>query len=357
MAEDKAQEKTHEATEKKKQDSRDKGQVPRSKELVSSLGLGIGSAALLMGMGQMGTVIIDVFTVMFAQTESGEMQVPQGLETCNYVLKSVIAACLIPLGFGWLGVAFVGGVQGQGAIPKEPIKFEIDKLNPLEQIKNQYFSSRAFVELAKGVIKLMLIGWLLVVAVVDRQGMFPAMMYQTPIGILVMFKEMAILVLSRALPVGIIIAVFDYLYEWWKMNEDMMMTREEVKDEQKDSDGDPHMKAARRQRMREIAMQKTLRAVSEADVVVTNPTHYAVCLRYRKGEAPAPVLIAKGVDHMAQRIKAEAARLGIPRVENRPLARALYAQTKEGQMISEELYGAVASLLAVIWKKYGRRKG
>jgi len=355
MAEEKAQEKTHEPTEKKRQDFREKGQVPRSKELVSSLGLGIGAAALIMGMGHMGAVITDVFMIMFAQMETGEMQLSQGIDMCTYMLRSIMAACVVPLGLGWIGVAFVGGVQGRGAIPKEPIKFEPDKLNPLEQIKNQYLSSRAFVELAKGVIKLFLIGWLLCVAVIDRQGMFPALMYQSPQGILFMFQEMALLVLSRALPVGIIIAVLDYLYEWYKMNEDMMMTREEVKDEQKESDGDPHMKAARRQRMREIATQQTMQAVAKADVIVTNPTHYAVCLRYRKGEAPAPILVAKGVDHLAQRIKAEAARLGIPRVENRALARALHAQVKEGQMISEDLYGAVANLLAIIWKKYGRR--
>ena len=111
------------------------------------------------------------------------------------------------------------------------------------------------------------------------------------------------------------------------------------------------MKAARRQLQREIAMAQTLRNVPKADVIITNPTHYAVALRYRKDEAPAPVVVAKGVDHLALKIRVEAQRHDIPQIENRPLARALHANGTEGQMIPEDLYGAVARVLAVVWKR------
>ena len=131
----------------------------------------------------------------------------------------------------------------------------------------------------------------------------------------------------------------------------MMMSYQQLKDESKEMEGDPHMKAARKARARQIAFGQTLREVQKADLILTNPTHYAVALRYRAEEASAPTVVAKGVDHMALKIIAEAARHDIPRVENRPLARALYAVAKEGRMIPEEMYGPVAKVLAVILKR------
>ena len=131
----------------------------------------------------------------------------------------------------------------------------------------------------------------------------------------------------------------------------MMMSREDLKEEQKQSEGDPYMKQARKQRQREIALGQMLQNVPKADVVITNPTHYAVALRYRKNEAPAPVVVARGVDHLAMRIKTEAIRSDVPQIENRQLARALYATSKVGHMIPEDLYAAVARVLAVIWRR------
>ena len=256
----------------------------------------------------------------------------------------------------WVASWLVGLIQGRLAIPKEPIKFQLEKLNPVTQFKEKYFSSAPFVDLAKGLIKLFLIGWLVWVAIEDRLGLFPSLMTQTPGEILRTYEEIGWIVLTRAVPVAVIVSVLDYAYQWYKTREEMMMTRQEVKEEQKQSEGDPHMKQARRQRAMQIAMAQTVRNVAKADVVITNPTHYAVILRYNKDEAPAPVVIGKGIDHLAQRIKAEALRLDIPMVENRPLARALHAQCKEGEMIPEDLYGAVAKILALIWKRRGRTR-
>jgi len=143
----------------------------------------------------------------------------------------------------------------------------------------------------------------------------------------------------------------DYLYQIYQNSEKMKMTRQEVKDENKNTEGDPHLKAARKKRAQEIAFARTIQNVKKADVVITNPDHYAVALRYRRDESTAPIVVAKGIDRLAQAIKAEAARHDIPQVENRPLARSLHARVKEGKMIPEDLYQAVATILAVLWSR------
>jgi len=247
-------------------------------------------------------------------------------------------------------------IQGRGVIPKEPIKFELDKLNPLPGFKKNFLSSTPLVELAKGLIKLGLIGWLVWSSLEEQAGILPEMTYMTVQGMLDVHYQMAMLVVARALPVALVIAVLDYAYQWWQLQEKMMMTTEEVKKEHKESEGDPHLRAARKARAREIANVKAVQEVHRADVVVTNPTHYAVAIRYRPSEAPAPIVICKGVDHLAMKIKAEARRQGVATIENRPLARALYATAKIGQMIPEDLYGAVAQVIAVIMRRRAARQ-
>ena len=139
----------------------------------------------------------------------------------------------------------------------------------------------------------------------------------------------------RAIPIVTLVVALDFAYQWYKTREQMMMTFQEVKDEMKQAEGDPIFKGMRRQRQREIAMMRTLQEVPKADVVVANPTHFAVAIRYRKAEADAPVVIAKGVDHLALKICEVAEENDVAVVENPPLARALHKQTKEGQQIPQ----------------------
>ena len=204
-------------------------------------------------------------------------------------------------------------------------------------------------------IKIGLIGWMVISALEDQVGLLPEMTYMSIEGLLDVHYEMAMMVVARALPVALILSVLDYTYQWFQMHEKMMMTQQEVKEEQKDTEGDPHVRAARRQRAREIASVKAVGEVRRADVVVTNPTHYAIALRYRTNEAPAPIVLCKGVDHLAMKIKAEARVHDVPTIENRQLARALYAAAKIGEMIPEDLYGAVAQVIAVIMARRAKR--
>jgi type III secretion system FlhB-like substrate exporter len=163
-------------------------------------------------------------------------------------------------------------------------------------------------------------------------------------------------VLQRALPVAVAIGAADYAYQRWSMSEQMKMSKQDVKQEMKEQDGDPLFKARRRQLARQIAFSRQIADVQKADVVLTNPTHYAIALRYRKEEAAAPIVLARGVDALAMKIRAEASRHDVPTVENRPLARALYAKAKVGRPIPKDFFGPVAQVLAVVYKRRAARK-
>jgi flagellar biosynthetic protein FlhB len=352
MAEqDSAQEKTHEPTEMRRQQFRDKGDVPRSKEVDGTVGLTAAVMVLSLSMQTMAKGIQGIFTFAMRSIPDAELSIPIVMALADEVVMSLFAILSIPLTVLWLTAGLTGLIQGRGAIAKEPIKFQPEKLNPFPGIKRIFFSSQPLVELAKSVIKIGLVGWMVWSGLEEQAAILPDMTYMTVRGVLEIHYQMAILVVTRALPIAFIIAVLDYTYQWYQMHEKMMMTLEEIKEENKNTEGDPHLRAARKARQREIANVKAIQAVRRADVVVTNPTHYAVAIRYRSKEAPAPMVLCKGVDHLAMKIKAEARSHDIPTIENRPLARALYASAVVGQMIPEELYSAVAQIIAVIMRR------
>jgi len=350
MADD-AQERTHEPTDKRRQKFREKGEVPRSREVTSTFGLAVAALVLVVTIQAMCQGIREVFSVCFRSMTEGDLDLMAVSHLMGIVSTSLFTILALPLGLLWLAALFIGGIQGRGTIPKEPIKFDLEKLNPLPGFQRLFMSSTPLVELGKGLLKLGLIGWLVWTAVEDQLGLLPELTHVSIWELLQVHGQLALMVALRAMPVALVISVLDYAFQWYQLHEKMMMTREEVKEEHKDMEGDPHVRAARRARAREIASVKAVRDVHRADVVVTNPTHYAVALRYQVDEAPAPVVIARGVDHLALKIKQEARRHDIPVIENRALARALYAESKQGKMIPENLYAAVAQVLAVILRR------
>ena len=356
MAEDNGQEKSFEPTERRRQQFRERGEVPRSKEVTGVVGLAVAVVTLTAFLQRMAIGIQDVFSYSYASIPSGDISIPIVMALCEQVVFSLVTILAGPLILLWVGAALVGAIQGRGAIAKEPIKFELDKLNPLPGFKKIFMSSTPLVELAKGILKIGLIGWVVWSALEKEIGILPEMTYMSVPGMLEIHYQMAMLVVMRALPVGLVIAVLDYAHQCYQLHEKMMMTREEMKEENKDMEGDPHVRAARKQRQREIASIKSVGEVRRANVVVTNPTHYAVAIRYNPDEAPAPIVLCKGVDHLAMKIKAEARKHDVPTIENRPLARALYATAVVGQMIPEELYAAVAQIIAVIVRRRAKSK-
>ena len=355
MAEDNAQDKTHEPTERRKQQFRDKGDIAKSKEVSGTIGLVAAVLTLSLFLQHMAFGIKGVFVMAYTSIPEGDLNIPIVMDMAYEIVTSIALILAGPLIILWVVAAVTGLIQSQGVIPKEPIKFDLTKLNPLPGFKKIFLSSQPLVELAKGLIKLGLIGWMVITGLEDQVGLLPEMTYMSLEGLLEVHYQMAMLVVARAMPIALIISVLDYAYQWFQMQEKMMMTQQEIKEEQKDTEGDPHLRAARKQRAREIASVQAISEARRADVVVTNPTHYAIAIRYRPDEAPAPFIICKGVDHLAMKIKAEARVHDIPTIENRPLARALYATAKVGEMIPEDLYGAVAQVIAVIMSRRAKR--
>lgn len=351
---DGGQERTHEPTQKRIQEYRDKGQVPKSQEVLTAAGLTFGSAVMLASAPRIATALRDVFHFSYQQVDSQTLT-HADFETMSLTLLTIVGwAVLPPMLLMWFLLAMVGTFQQRGAFPKEPFKFQPEKFNPVTAFKEKYFSWEPVMQLVKGLLKLLLIGWLVWSAVFERLGFIPAFATQAPVAALVGLEEVAYLVLTRAIPVAILVAILDYGYNWRKLYEQMKMTKEELKEEMKSLEGDPHMKSARKRRAQELAFSRTLQDVPKADVVITNPTHYAIALRYRKEENDAPVVIAKGVDAQAERIKAKAREHDIQQIENRPLARALFDRVATGKPIPEDLYSAVAKILAIVWKRRGK---
>ena len=352
--EDDAQEKNFEPSAKRIRDFRDRGEVPKSQEVLSAAGLTVGFGVLYLWMSVLAQTLSNVFVVMYSDIPDHAFSMAQAEELGGALLRLCAFMIIPPLVFMWVGAAVVGLVQQRLAFPKEPFKFDLNKIDPVGGFKEKFMSSRPLVDAAKSVLKLFVIGWYVFAAFWEEKGMLPALVSQPPAASTSALEEVAWLVLLRALPVAYLVAVFDYAYEWYRNYEKMKMTREDIKEETKAMEGDPHTRAMRKRRQQEIAFARTIRKVKEADVVITNPDHYAVALRYRRDEGAAPVVLAKGVDALAQRIKAEARQHDVPQVENRPLARRLFRTVKVGQPIPEDLYGVVAKILAVIWKRQGR---
>ncbi len=351
---DGGQERTFDPTQKRVTDFRERGEVPRSQDVLTTSGLAIGFIVLYLWISVLYEGLSNIFSISYSDIPDPEFSSATVLDLGGAILGVCAAILLPPLGFLWLGAAVTGLIQQRLAFPKEPFKFDVNRINPINGFKEKFMSWKPVVELLKSVLKLAVIGALVASAAWEQRGMLPALATQSPAAIVLGFKEVALLVLYRALPVALIVATLDYAYEWYRNFEKMKMTREEVKEESKALEGDPHAKAARKRRAQEIAYARTIQRVQEADVVITNPDHYAICLRYRKEEGPAPIVIAKGVDAMAQRIKAEARRHDIPQVENRALARRLFRSVKQGHAIPEDLFAVVAKILAVIWQRQGR---
>lgn len=351
--EDSSQEKTHEPTEQKKQQFREDGKVAKSQEITGVVGLVVGFGVLLSYAPSMSGTLQDLARKTWSVTPEQNM-----LEVMGWAATALVGVLSVPLAAMWVGAAVIGLIQSRGIIPKEPLKLDWERVNPISQFQQKFMTPTPIVELVKGVLKIVLLGGVVWSGVQPRLGLLVSLVHEEPTVLLSVMRSMVWVVLLRTVPVAIGIAVLDYSYQWWRLKQKMMMSREDMKQEAKNSEGDPHQKAARRRRQMEISRSvQAVAAVAEADVIIVNPTHYTIALRYRREESPAPMVLAKGLDHLALKMQAEARRHDIPRIENRPLAHALYAQAKVGQMIPEDLYAAVAEILAIIYRRKRARQG
>ncbi|MBR3456984.1 MAG: flagellar biosynthesis protein FlhB, partial [Selenomonadaceae bacterium] len=235
----------------------------------------------------------------------------------------------------------------------EAIEIKLDKLNPINGF-GRMFSKRTLVELVKSILKIVIIGFFLYNYLKDEIFVMPQFIYYDLGTSLEEIARIIFAMIFQVLAVIIILAILDFTYQKWQTTQDLKMTKQEVKDEMKQSEGDPQIKGKIRQKQRQMAMARMMQEVPKADVIITNPTHYAVALQYSQGMT-APAVLAKGQDFVAQKIKEIAKEHKVPIVENKPLARALFAAVEVGDMVPPELYQAVAEVLAYVYRLKHKR--
>lgn len=346
--------KQFEATPQKLKKARDQGQVFKSKDLSTAAFL-IFMFMLIMGMAPMvWTEVATLFILIFEQIPNRTIEAIGwqylGLLTIKTLLILIGPVLLVALILAVAGDFFqVGALFATKAI--EP---KFDKLNPVKGFKN-IFSQRTLVELVKNIIKMLVLGWVAWLIFQQYVGHFLAVG-----GTENIFALMGILgevLMQFILYAGIaflVIGLGDFLFQRWKFMQDQKMSFKELKDEFKNSEGDPMVKAALRQRRMQMLQQSMLEAVPTADVVTTNPIHIAVALKYNADVMEAPRVVAKGTELFAERIKDMARENGVPVVENPVVARALYRLVEIDQEIPPDLYQAVAEILMTAWRIKGK---
>jgi flagellar biosynthesis protein FlhB len=346
---DDGQEKTHDASERKLEKAAEEGQMVKSQELNSLVVLACGAAGLTLLSGPTGDALGEL--LVWCYSSGTHMDLDAAHQMLSMAARATAIAVALPLGLIVLGVLFIGFAQTRFKLATKALDPKPERLDPIKGFKNRFMSSQPAMELVKGVAKIVALSAVFWNAIEGKIDEMPAIVTLHPRQQLWLLVDTAWDVVMWSLPLVAVVAAADYGYSYWKHQEDNKMSTQELKDERKDSDGDPHVKQARRQRALQIAMGNALRDVHEADMVVTNPTHYAVAIKYDKSKAPAPIIVAMGVDHMALKIREEARKHDIPRIENRPLARALHARGKVGKVIPEELFGPVAKVLAIVYRR------
>jgi flagellar biosynthetic protein FlhB len=355
-----AGEKTEKPTPKRVSDAREKGQVAKSPDFTSAVVL-TGAA---MSMGYFGPYVFSTMYGMMRHTLGQLLYSPQALRPLddagfNSLWSGAVQTTvllLMPLLLGLLVTGILANIlQTKPMFSPKALSPKLDKLNPLAGIKRM-FSIRSIVEVLKALIKMAVIGscgYMIISkhwpTMVGLGGISPPIAWQQILAVLGEVVQWCCILF-------IIIGGADWRYQAWQLEKSLMMSLQEIKDERKSSDGDPMVKAKARQLGAKIAMSRQLADVQTADVVITNPTHYAIAIKYDPDVAPAPIVVAKGKDHFAQKIKAMATEHGIPMVENKPLARALYPLVEAERMIPPDLFVAVAEVLAFIFAKNKGRK-
>lgn len=343
-------EKTEDATPRRREEARKKGQVFKSTDLNSAVILLTGSATLFFTFPYMEHQI-EGFTTLYllgrgAANLDGAYAYYMFLEVmqllarvCFPVLLATFVSALL-ISFLQVGVVF----SGESLTPK------LERINPVEGLK-RVFSKRALMELFKSLIKVGITGYVVYTVLRNHYTLFPHFVDMELGATLAAFKDLVFEIAMKAGMVFVIIGFIDYMYQWYEYNKSLKMSKFEVKQEYKQTEGDPLVKSRQRQIQREMAMRRMMSEVPKADVVITNPTHFAVALKYEAEKMNAPVVVAKGQDYVALRIKEIAARNRVAMVENPMLARTLFSTTEIGQMVPEDLYQAVAEILAFVYRQ------
>ncbi len=341
-------EKTEKATPKKRRDERKKGHVMMSKDAVSVATL-VGSVLMLRLMFSTAVEQIAQFTrycITLAKDRT-IVALPKEVLMQAIMLLARVAGPLLAITAFLAIVATMA--QTRMLVSFESIKPKFNKLNPIEGFK-RLFSLKSVVEALKNILKISILIYIIYTSLREIMEVSERYMYADLIGACTHICTSIFQMLLKVILAFIVLAAADYLYQYWDFERQMKMTKQEVKEEYKQTEGDPQIKGRIKQVQRQMAQQRMMQNVPGADVVVRNPTHVAVALRYHPGEDAAPIVLAKGLDYLALRIVEVAEQNDIVTIENRPLARALYAEAELDREIPPDLYEAVADVMVYLYK-------
>jgi len=344
-----AGEKTEKATPKKRQDERKKGKVAKSQDVNTAILLLFSFSILFIFGGVMKNSMTTLYRQTFTEfinwdlTENSVHQIFTGasLEVAKMLAPIVLIVIVAGLASNFMQIGFM--------FTTEPLKFDLKKIDPIQGAK-RIFSIRALVELLKSLLKITLIAVVTFAIIWIYKDQMMMMAFKDIEGSLSFFGKTTIIMGISATLVLLFLAIFDYAYQRYDFEKNMRMSKQDIKDEHKNIEGDPLIKSKIKEKQRQMAMRRMMSEVPSADVVITNPTHYAIAIKYDEDKAIAPYIVAKGTDQIAFKIKEIAKKHDVVTVENRPLARSLYSETEIGDLVPEEFFKAIAEILAYVYR-------
>lgn len=347
--------KTEEATPKKLSDARKKGQFPRSKDVTLALGMVACTMALMAFMGSVASTLTAYLQYML---QSGILQDLTEISSKEIMLNLILKAalCILPIAIPIMIAGVFGGLmQTRFLITGETIKPSLGKLNPISGFKNM-FSKKSLADLVKNLAIVSVLSYIGYDYVLTnyKDLLQLSNIYMPSLG-----KQMLGVVSGIFVKVSIVMIILgaaDYFIQYKFFKKDMRMTKQEIKDEYKQMEGDPKIKGKIKQRQREMASRRMMESVKDATVIITNPTHLAIAIKYEDGKTEAPIVVAKGADLIALKIKEIALENKVPIMENKPLARMLFEQVEIEGEIPQDLYQAVAEILAMVYSLNSKRK-
>ena len=355
MAEDnKDQEKTEQATSKRRQDAREKGQVAKSRELASVAVLGACLLYFYFDASVMANRLMDMMKMSFRK--SGQLTIT--IDTVQSLLLDHVFQIFILLGPFLLIVLLAGFVvnilQVGFLFSSEAITPKFSKIDPIQGFQ-RLFSLRSLVEFLKVILKMAIVGIVAYLTIKDEIKMILPLIDLNVNDILSFIGKVSFKILYTTCWVLVILAILDYAYQKWEHERSLKMSKQEIKEENRQTEGDPLIKGRIKRLQREIARKRMMAAVPKADVVITNPTHLAVAIRYQPETMNAPCVIAKGAGFIAERIKEIARNSGVPVIENKAVAQVLYKMVPVEQSIPINLYKAIAEILAYVYSLKQKR--
>lgn len=349
------EEKTEKATPKKRRDARKKGQVFQSKDLSAAVMLLAIIVTLRIYGGVMYAEVANFFNVVLdgVDIRDNTFEINEIMDLYSK-LFIVVLRVLAPM----FAVAVVGAITIQLAqigflFTTETMMFKLEKINPLKGFK-KIFSLNSLVELIKSILKIFIVSYVGYIYVMGRAHELVDMMALDVLSAASLMMDIVINVGIRMAFVLLLIGIADFIYQWYSHEKNLRMSKKEVKDEHKQQEGNPEVKSKIKQKQKQMSMQRMIQEVPKADVIITNPTHFAVAIKYDITKQEAPFVVAKGQDFLALRLKEIGKKHRVHVVENKPLARALYDSVEIGQAIPEDLYQAVAEVLAFVYSMKGK---